>query len=122
MSFTNWRGMILGASLIWLSPITITVIIYACTLNYMRHHSPTFTLLQQTRIKLGMPACASTIVYYLFDYIGWWANHLTWLTCILSFIGLSIVQTCFSPHLRVLWSKNPTRFNPTRIATLRNFT
>ncbi|CAF1518195.1 unnamed protein product [Adineta steineri] len=45
MSFTNWRGMILGASLIWLSPISITVIIYACTLNYIRHHSSTFTLL-----------------------------------------------------------------------------
>ncbi|CAF4577235.1 unnamed protein product [Rotaria sp. Silwood1] len=38
-------------------------------------------------LVFGMPACSTTIIFYLFGYIGWWANHLTWSTFILSFIG-----------------------------------
>jgi hypothetical protein len=130
--------MIMAAVLIWLLPVSITVVIYAYTMHYIRLDSPSFTLQQRTRIKrdftvirrilwlvifilvFGMPACSTTIVYYLFGYIGWWANYLTWITFIISFIGLSIVQTCYSPHLRVLWSRIPSQINPTTAITLVN--
>ncbi|CAF3509851.1 unnamed protein product [Adineta steineri] len=63
MSLTNWRGTILGAFLIWLSPITIIVIIYACTLSYIRHYSITFTVLQHTRIKRDFTVIKRIIIY-----------------------------------------------------------
>jgi hypothetical protein len=135
---TSWRGMTMAVFLIWLSPVSVTVIIYAYTVRYIRSNTPLFTLQQQKRIKrdfivikrilwliifiviFGIPACSTTIVYYVFGYVGWWANHLTWMTFIISFIGLSIVQTCYSPHLRVLWSRTPNRINPSTAITLIN--
>jgi hypothetical protein len=120
---TSWRGITMAAVLIWLLPVSITIAIYTYTIHYIRNNSSSFTLQQQKRIKrdfivirrilwliifvviFGMPACCTTIVYYLFNYIGWWANHLTWSTFILSFIGMSIVQTYYSPRLRVLWAR-----------------
>jgi hypothetical protein len=121
----NWHGILMGALLVWLPPVTVTVIIYVCTIRYVRRNVRSFTLQQKTRIKrdvtvikrilwlvvfilaFGTPACTTTIVYYVFGYVGWWANHLTWLTFVFTFIGISVVQTCYSPHLRVLWSRTP---------------
>ena len=128
----------MAAILIWLLPVSITIVIYAYTIRYIRHHSLSFTFHQQTRIKrdfivikrilwllsfiviFGIPACSTTIIYYLFGYIGWWANHLTWSTFILSFIGMSIVQTCYSPHLRVLWARRQNQIAPTTAMMLTN--
>ena len=130
IQFTNWRGMILAALLVWILPISFTIAIYAYTIYYIRCNSTVFTLRQETRIKrdlivirrilwliifiiiFGMPACSAAIVYYLVGYVGWWENHLIWLTFVLSFMGVSIVQTYFSPHLRVLWSRNLYRASP----------
>ncbi|CAF0855730.1 unnamed protein product [Adineta steineri] len=118
---TDWRGMIMGAVIVWLLPVLPTIIIYIYTIHFIRRYSLLFTLQQRSRIKrdvtiikrlvllivfilvFGIPACCTTIVYYIFGYVDWWANHLTWLTFVLSFIGLSILQTCYSPHLRILW-------------------
>ncbi|CAF1327667.1 unnamed protein product [Rotaria sordida] len=119
---TNWRGIARGASLVWLPPVLLTIVIYAYTMRYIRRHVSTFTLLQKKRIDrdftvirrilwliifivlFGIPACSTTIVYYIFGYVGWWANHLTWLTFILSFSGMSIVHTYYAPHIRALLS------------------
>lgn len=135
MHLKNWRGMILGAFLIWLAPLTITMTIYMATLRYIRHHALSFTRKQHFRTKrdftvirrvfwllifillLGVPACGFTIIYYLFGYMGWWSNHLTWFACVLSFLGLSTVQTCFSPHLRTLWKRSRSRVDVTTGAT-----
>ncbi|CAF3840865.1 unnamed protein product [Rotaria sordida] len=105
INLTNGRGILMAAFLIWLLPVSITVVIYVYTLRYIRQNSSKFTQQQQTKINrnfivikrilwliifilvFGMPACSTTIVFYLFGYVGWWANHLTWLTFILSFIG-----------------------------------
>jgi hypothetical protein len=119
---TNWRGILMGALLVWLLPVSLTIIIYAYTMHYVRRHLSKFTAQRKARISrdvivikrvlwlvifiliFGTPACSTTIVYQIFGYVGWWANHLTWLTFISSFTGMSIVHTCYSPHLRVLWS------------------
>ncbi|CAF1133015.1 unnamed protein product [Adineta steineri] len=137
ISLISWRGMTMATFLIWLLPVSLTIVIYVCTVHYIRHNSLTFTVQQQKRIKrdmtvirrilwlvifivlFGMPAVCTTIVYYLFGYVGWWANHLTWSTFILSFTGMSVVQTCYSPHLRVLWSKRRQQIVPTTAITLR---
>jgi hypothetical protein len=126
---TNWRGILMGALLVWLLLISITAIIYVCTIRFIRKNLPKFTFQQQSRVNrdvtvikrvlwilifiivFGTPACSTTIVYYIFGYVGWWANHLTWLTFISSFTGMSIVHTCFSPHLRILWSKRSNRID-----------
>jgi hypothetical protein len=135
---TSWRGVLMAAFLTWLLPVTITIIIYAFTLRYIRSNTLRFAALQRIRIKrdvtvmrriiwlimfilvLGMPASSITIIYYIFGYIGWWANYLTWLTFISSFIGMSIVQTCYAPHLHALWSRAPNRIHPTAAIRLIN--
>ncbi|CAF0916689.1 unnamed protein product [Adineta steineri] len=138
MLLTDWHGITMGAFLIWLSPVTITVVIYAYTWRYIHRYSQILTVRQQARIirdftvirrilwlnvfplVFGTPEISLTIVYYVSGYIGWWANYLSWFTCILSFIGMSIIHTRFSPHLRVLWSRRPNRINPNPRITLRN--
>jgi hypothetical protein len=130
VQFTNWRGMIIAALLVWLLPISFIITIYAYTIYYILCNSALFTLRQETRFKrdlivirrilwliifiviFGMPACSAAIVYYLFGYVEWWENHLIWLTFVLSFMGVSIVQTYFSPHLRILWSISLHRASP----------
>lgn len=120
---TNWRGILMGALLVWLFPVSLTIIIYTCTMHYIHRHLPKFTAQQQTRIRrdvtvikrvlwlvifiliFGTPACSTTIVYYIFGYIGWWADYLTWLTFISSFTCMSIVHTYYSTHLRALWPR-----------------
>ncbi|CAF4017491.1 unnamed protein product, partial [Rotaria sordida] len=107
---TNWRGIARGTLFVWLPSVLLTMVIYAYTMRYIRCHVSKFTLLQKKRIDrdftvirrilwliifivlFGIPACSTTIVYYIFDYVGWRANHLTWLTFILSFNGMSIEQ------------------------------
>ncbi|CAF0953430.1 unnamed protein product [Adineta steineri] len=124
IQFTNYRGMIFAALLVWLLPISFTIFIYGYTLHYIRCNSALFNVRQRTRMKrdlivirrilwllifiiiFGMPACTAAIVYYLFGYNEWWENHFIWLTFVLCFMGVSTVQSYFSPHLRVLWSTN----------------
>ncbi|UJR10766.1 hypothetical protein I4U23_014954 [Adineta vaga] len=121
---TNWRGILIGALCVWLPPVVLTVIIYACTVSYIRRNITRLTIRQKKRIKrdftvikrilwlvifiilFGTPACSTTIVYHIFGYVGWWANHLTWLTFISSFTGMTIVHLYYAPHLRVLLSKS----------------
>ncbi|UJR16620.1 hypothetical protein I4U23_003520 [Adineta vaga] len=129
VQFTNWSGMIIAACLVWLLPVLLTVAIYVYTIHYIRRNSQQFTFRQRTRIKrditiirrifwliifiliFGMPACSTTIVYYIFGYVEWWENHMIWLTFILSFMGISTVQTFYSPHLRTLWLKSSRRIS-----------
>jgi len=127
---TNWRSVCLGAVLLWLLPVTMTIVIYIYTVRYIRRHSLNFTVRQHIRVQrdftvikrillivlfiviFGLPTCFTTIVYYSFGFIGWWANHLSFLTFIVSFTSMSTIQTYYSPHLRVLWTKTRIRIVP----------
>ncbi|CAF0933906.1 unnamed protein product [Adineta ricciae] len=131
VQFTNWSGMIVAAALVWILPISPTIATYLYTIYFIRRNSLYFTHRQHTRIKrdmtvirrivwliifiviFGIPACSTTVVYYLFGYVSWWENYVIWLTFILSFIGVSTVQTFYSPHLRILWSRPSRRVGPT---------
>ncbi|CAF4065747.1 unnamed protein product [Rotaria sordida] len=42
---TNWCGIARGASLVWLPPVLLTIVIYAYTMCYIRCHVSKFTLL-----------------------------------------------------------------------------
>ena len=56
-------------------------------------------------ILFGMPAISTTIVYLIFNYIGWWANYLTWLTFVTSFTGMTCAHTYYAKHIDALYSK-----------------
>ncbi|CAF1072081.1 unnamed protein product [Adineta ricciae] len=130
---TNWRGILIGASCVWLPPVILTIIIYVCTVSFIRRNLSKFTMRQKKRIKrdfivirrilwlvvfiilFGTPACSTPIVYHLFGYIGWWANHITWLTFISSFTGMTVVHTYYAPHLHVLLAKS---FNCRKLETM----
>lgn len=128
---TNWQSVCLGAVLLWLLPISITIGIYMYTVSYIQKNSSKFTQGQRTRIQrdfivikriliiimfiviFGLPTCFTAIVYYLFGFIGWWANHLSWLIFIVSFTSMSTIQTYYSPHLDILWKKKRNQIAPT---------
>jgi hypothetical protein len=132
---TNWRGILIGALFVWLPPVFFTTVIYTWTVYYIHHNSPKFNRRRRSRTKrdfivirrifwliiciilFGTPACSTTIVYHLFGYIRWWANHLTWLTFISSFTGMSIVHTYYARHLRSLWSRTSNHIVLTRAMT-----
>ena len=56
-------------------------------------------------ILFGMPAISTTIVYLIFNYIGWCANYLTWLTFVTSFTGMTCAHTYYAKHIDALYSK-----------------
>ncbi|CAF0948868.1 unnamed protein product [Adineta steineri] len=135
---TQWFAVIIGSIVIWMPPLSITIGIYMYTLNYIRSNSPMFTHRQQTRIRrditvirrvvwsvlfivlCAIPAFSIPIIYSLFNFFGWWANHLAWLGFVLSFLGMSIVHTYFSPHLRILWARPANRIHTTTVITVAN--
>lgn len=120
---TNWRGILTGACLVWLPPVILTVVIYTQTMYFIHCNSLKFSLRRKLKIKrdlivikrvlwtlifiiiFGTPAVSMTVVYFIFGYIGWWANHLTWLTFITSFFGMTIVHTYYATHIHALYSR-----------------
>lgn len=135
---TNWANVMLATALIWVPPLSITTTIYLFTVRYIRRNAALFTYRQHTRITrdvtvikrivwsvvfvvlCAMPAFSITIMYYLFAYFGWWGNHLAWLGFILSFTGMSVVHTWYSPHLRNLWPRAQNRISHATTVTRLN--
>jgi len=125
IAVTNIRGLLIGLSLVFMIPISLTTVCYIYTVIYIRKRSNTIRTTHQrvsdrrdfwvlTRVFIllgimigsGMPQLGISIFYQYYGYLPYWSTQFQWLTATFSVLCVSVILMVVSPNLQKIFRQS----------------